>query len=146
MVFHKGVALCARTTEVQAKCYASGFSDQQHVEIKNGLWVADEWEQPVEERHGERPTYRPGDIIRTHDGHIGVICEANTTVNGRTNHWNRDEWPEIENGFPPSYSCSFVPGTPSLKSAWWYSSEWSGVKRGICHRLPIEDDTPDPAP
>ena len=41
MVYHKGVAICARTSEIQAKCYASGFSDSSQVEIKKGTFTPD---------------------------------------------------------------------------------------------------------
>jgi hypothetical protein len=81
-----------------------------------------------------QPSLRPGDVVKTPKGNVGVITAAQTVVNGRP--WNWDEFPltekqlqttgydHIAHGWLPNYSVQFRSGTGE-KYAWWYSLEFT---------------------
>jgi len=92
------------------------------------------------ERQATKPRYRPGDIVKTKDGGVGVICEAQTVINGTPMRWNDERWIGMDvkewDGWEPSYSLQPVPGFKGLKfNAWWKASEFDSVKFGLLHSL-----------
>lgn len=96
---------------------------------------------PFLEQKGDLPKYKPGDLIVTKKGNIGIITDAHTNVGGIPIQWNDlDTYVKKINkskssSWMPCYSVQFFKLYAGEKAAWWESSEWLAVSLGPFHNL-----------
>lgn len=87
------------------------------------------------------PRYKPGDIILTKDGEVGIIVNAHVIIDGRDVSWNRKMPDSHKSGWPPSYAMEAIPGFKKpRKYAWWTSEEFSEVVLGPLHHIDKQNE------
>jgi hypothetical protein len=69
------------------------------------------------------PNLIVGDTVRLKSGEVGIIYEAQTTINGCVIDWDEELPTEIEHGWRPSYEVH----SKNPKCAWFDSEEFSEV-------------------